>query len=306
MHRLSRREFVRLSTAGAVASPLLVEPGLLRAAAPTAQEIVDRIRQTVGVPWKADTVDTFKAGHPSTVVTGVVTTSLATLDVLRRAVPAGAHLVITSGPTFYSRTDSPTPPAGRGRGAAAAPPADPVFTAKNELIRTNNMVVWRFSDHWRLRTPDPFAQGIVDALGWAKQPAGNVPGHVTIPAVTLETLVADVQAHLGIRGGMRIIGNPRTRLQTIAVLPGTVPIQAALSHLPKADAIIAGEIREWESSEYVRDAITAGRDKALVLVGRSVSEDPGMKVCAQWLGTIVPEAPVRWLPAGDPYWRPAA
>ena len=305
MPRLSRREFVKLSTVGAVASPILVEPGLLRAAAPTAQEVVDRIRKTLGVPWKADTVDTFKAGDPSTVVTGIVTTSLATIDVLRRAVKAGANLVITSGPTFYSRTDSPMPPAGRGRGAAAPPPTDPVFAAKNEFIKTNNLVVWRFSDHWRLRTPDPFAQGIVDALGWAKRPAGNTPGHISVPAVTLETLVADVKVKLGARGGMRIIGNPRTRLQTIAVLPGTVAIQAALAHLPKVDAIIAGEIREWESSEYVRDAITAGRDKALILVGRTLSEDPGMNVCAQWLGTIVPEAPVRWLPAGDPYWRPA-
>ena len=73
---------------------------------------------------------------------------------------------------------------------------------------------------------------------------------------------------------MRIIGNPHSSLQRIAVLPGTVPIQAALTHLP--------------------------------LVGRSLSEDPGMKVCAQWLQAIVPEAPVRWLAAGDPYWRPAA
>ena len=305
MHRLSRREFVKLGTAGAVASPFLVEPTLLRAAAPTAQEVVDRIRKTVGVPWKADTVDTFKAGNPSAVVTGVVTTSLATIDVLRRAVKAGANLVITSGPTFYSRTDSPTPPAGRGRGAVAPPPADPVFAAKNEFIKTNNLVVWRFSDHWRLRTPDPFGQGIIDALGWAKHPAGSTPTHVRVPPVALETLVADVQAKLGAHGGMRIIGNPRTRLQTIAVLPGTVPIQAALTHLPQVDAIIAGEIREWESSEYVRDTITAGRDKALILVGRTLSEDPGMKVCAQWLEAVVPEAPVRWLGAGDPYWRPA-
>ena len=95
-------------------------------------------------------------------------------------------------------------------------------------------------------------------------------------------------------------------MQTIAVLPGTVPIQATLTHLPQVDAIIAGEIREWESSEYARDTITAGRDKGLILIGRTLSEDTGMKVCAQWLGSIVPEAPVRWVPAGNPYWRPAA
>ena len=49
-----------------------------------------------------------------------------------------------------------------------------------------------------------------------------------------------------------------------------------------------------------------GVGKALILVGRTLSEDPGMKVCAEWLKTLVPEAPIRWLPVGDPYWRPTA
>ena len=30
-----------------------------------------------------------------------------------------------------------------------------------------------------------------------------------------------------------------------------------------------------------------------------------MNVCAEWLKKLIPEVPVRWLPAGDPYWRPA-
>ena len=30
-----------------------------------------------------------------------------------------------------------------------------------------------------------------------------------------------------------------------------------------------------------------------------------MKACAQWLETIVPDVRCRWVPAGDPYWRPA-
>ena len=161
MTRMSRRDFVRLGAAGAVAAPLVLDPVRGRAAATSAQEVVDRIRKSLGVEWRADTADTFKAGDPSTVVTGVATTSLATIDVMRRAVKAGANMVITSGPTFYSRADRPTPPAGRGRGAAATPTApDPVFAAKNEFIRTNNLVVWRFSDHWRLRTPNPFATGL--------------------------------------------------------------------------------------------------------------------------------------------------
>jgi hypothetical protein len=29
-----------------------------------------------------------------------------------------------------------------------------------------------------------------------------------------------------------------------------------------------------------------------------------MQVCADWLKTIVPEVAVRFISAGDPYWRP--
>jgi putative NIF3 family GTP cyclohydrolase 1 type 2 len=306
MTRVSRRDFVRLGGAGAVAAPLVLYPIPGRAAVTTAQDVVDRIRQSLGVEWQADTADTFKAGDPSTVVTGVATTSLATIDVMRRAVKAGANMIITSGPTFYSRADRPTPPAARGRGAAATPTArDPVFAAKNEFITTNNLVVWRFSDHWRLRTPNPFATGLIDALEWTKYRATGDPLIVTIPSHRLDRLIDDLNRKLNARGGIRIVGNRQLRVRRIGFLPGSMPIQTTLSVLPRVDALIAGEIREWESSEYARDTVSEGFPRALILLGRTLSEDPGMKACAQWLETIVPDLRCRWMPVGDPYWRPA-
>jgi hypothetical protein len=305
MPGISRREFVWRGAAGAVAAPFVLNPVPLGAAAVTAQEIVDRIRAAVGVDWKASTVDTFKAGEPSTPVTGVVTTSLATIDVLRRAVKAGANMVITSGPTFYSRADTPVPPAGRGQGATPqSRPDDPVFAGKNAFIKANNLVVWRFSDHWQLRTPNPFAQGLTEALGWARYRAGGDPARLTVPSLTLDALAARVKRALDARGGVRVVGRPQTRLRSIAMLPGTVAIQQVVAILPGVDVIVAGEIREWESSEYARDVVNAGIGKGLVLVGRSQSDDAGMRVCAEWLRPIVREVPIRWLPAGDPYWRP--
>src|SRR4029453_8119367 len=120
MSRVSRGYFVALAAAGSVATPFALKSGLTRAsAAVTAQEIVDRVKKNIGVDWSSDDVDTFKAGDPSTIVTGVVTTSMATLDVLQKAVQAGANLVITAAPTFYSKADLSTP-AGRGFGAGAA------------------------------------------------------------------------------------------------------------------------------------------------------------------------------------------
>ena len=304
MTGVSRRDFVRLGAAGAVGVPLVLDPTRAHAAATTAQDIVDRIRKSVGVEWRPDTADTFKAGDPATVVTGIATTSLATIDVMRRAVQAGANMIITSGPTFYSRADLPTPPAGRGR-AAAPPSPDPVFVAKNEFIKTNKLVVWRFSDHWRLRTPNPFTTGLMDALEWTKYRATGDPLTVTVPSITLDRLVEDVNRKLKARGGMRVVGQGRMRVRTIGFLPGSAPIQMTLNLLPQVDALIAGEIREWESSEYARDTVSEGLPRALILLGRTLSEDPGMRACAQWLETIVPDVRCRWMPAGDPYWRPA-
>ena len=45
----------------------------------TAQGIVDRIKANLGGDWRPETVDTFKAGDPATLATGVVATSMATL-----------------------------------------------------------------------------------------------------------------------------------------------------------------------------------------------------------------------------------
>src|SRR6185503_8452637 len=107
---------------GAAAVPFVLEGAPASAAGLTAQAIVDRIRQNVGVAWNPASVDSFKCGDPSTVVTGIATTSLATIDVLRRAIRAGLNLIITSGPTFYSRADAPAPGLSPG---AAPPPPDP-------------------------------------------------------------------------------------------------------------------------------------------------------------------------------------
>ena len=109
MSWISRREFLAL-TAGAAAAGAAFDRRVAGAGAgPTAQEIVDRIRKNLGVDWSSNTVDTFKIGDPATVVTGVVTTSMATLDVLQKAVKSGANLVITAAPTFYSSADLSTP-----------------------------------------------------------------------------------------------------------------------------------------------------------------------------------------------------
>ena len=104
---------------------------------------------------------------------------------------------------------------------------------------------------------------------------------------------------------MRVVGDPKTEIKKVALLTGTTALAASVKTLPGVDAIVAGEVREWESVEYAQDAVTAGLKRGMILLGRVVSEEPGMKLCADWLHTIVHEAPVTFIGTGDPYWRPA-
>jgi putative NIF3 family GTP cyclohydrolase 1 type 2 len=298
MKTISRREFVALTTAVPFAVPAVLQS----AAAPTAQEIVDRLKQKLGIDWKSDGVDTFKAGDPKTPVKGIATSAMATLDVLKQTVKAGANFVITCEPTFYSKADTAAPSGGR-RGIPAPP--DPIFTAKDEFIRKNQLVVWRFSDHWRQRMPDPLSIGLADTLGWGKLRAKDNPQRIDIPRTTLEALASDLKKKLDSRGGIRVVGDPKLTVAKIGLLPGTTAIQNALALFPLVDAVIAGEVREWETVELARDQVTAGERKSLVLLGRVVSENPGMNECAKWLKDVVPEIRTTWIPVDDPYWRPA-
>jgi putative NIF3 family GTP cyclohydrolase 1 type 2 len=294
MESISRREFVSVAAFAPLLRPTQTTI--------TASDIVERVKQKVGVQWKTDTVDTFKAGDPATVVKGIAVCAMATMDVLKQAVSANANFIITCEPTFYSRGDAASPPAGRGN---ATPVADAVFNAKNDYIKRNGLVIWRFSDHWRQRKPDPLAVGLTDALGWSTLREPSDPGRVTLPSITLDALASDIKKKLGTRGGVRVVGDPRLSIQKIGLLPGTTAIQAALTLFPSVDVLIAGEVREWESVEYARDKVTVGEKKGLILLGRIVSEDPGMKICAEWVKTVVPELRTTWIPIADPYWRPS-
>src|SRR5579864_5385818 len=103
----------------------------------TARELVTQIQKQVGVEWKTDTVDTFKAGNPDTPVTGVAVTMMATMDVLQRASAKGLNFVITHEPTFYAHLDTPE----------GMPDSDPIWAEKRAFIEKHGMVIWRFHDH---------------------------------------------------------------------------------------------------------------------------------------------------------------
>ena len=285
---ISRREFV---AAGAAVLLPAVAPRQPRIEL-TAQQAVDRIRARVGVPWRDTTVDTFKAGDPATVVTGIATVVMPTLPALRQAAAARRNLIVTFEPTFYSGNEDPGP---RAR--------DPIYLAKKAFIDEHRLVVWRFSDHWGARVPNEFASALAETLGWAALRTADNPLIYAIPSTTLGALTAHVRARLGVKGSLRVVGTPAMPIRRVLVSPGTTDMPGTVRNLPHADVILSGEPREWEAVEYVLDTASTSQPKGMIAVGRLVSEEPGMRACAAWLRTLITEVPVEAIAAVDPYWR---
>ena len=74
----------------------------------------------------------------------------------------------------------------------------------------------------------------------------------------------------------------------------------ALGH-PDVEVLLCGEIHEWETSEYVRDALRLGHRKALVVFGHAASEEAGMQEIVPWLQARLPRVVITFVPTGHPF-----
>lgn len=265
-----------------------VEPKAL-----TAREVIERIKDQLTVEWQPGGVDTIKAGSGDQEVTGIVTTFMATLDVLKRAHAQGANLVITHEPTFYNHLDDQTYFLD-----------DPVFQAKMDFIREHDMVVWRFHDYWHMTEPDGIFVGVVRAFEWESYREGDQQ-IFEIPATTLGQLAQQLSTHFN-TSTLRVVGPADMEIRRVGILPGAYGMRPQVQMLRESDidVLIVGESAEWEAVEYVRDGLEAGIAKALIVMGHADSEEPGMEYCAEWLDQFIDEVPVVFVPAGNPLWSP--
>jgi putative NIF3 family GTP cyclohydrolase 1 type 2 len=247
------------------------------------------IAQVPGAPFD-DTVDVIKTGDPDQPCTGIVTTFMATVDVIRQAIALGANLIITHEPTFYSHKDD-----------TAWLAADPVYLAKRQLIDQHGLVIWRFHDYWHSVEPDGIGVGVLAQLGWQSYVSPDVP-YLTMPATPLAELADELRRKLHVPS-VRLVGDPGLICEKVALMVGAAGGRwqiGALSAL-SVDAMICGELNEWETSEYVRDAVQLGRKVGLIVVGHANSEEAGIGYLVDWLKPLLPDVPAHFVPAGDPF-----
>jgi len=281
----------------------------------TAQQITDRIQNQLGMTWKTSAVDVFNTGNPDTPVTGIVTSFTPTIEVLRRAVAAGKNLIITREPAFYQENRSSSGPGTGNKPVMEFLKNDPTYLFKREIIEKNNLVIWRFYENWSAREVDGQLQGLARSLGWNKyhihdSKAGGEPyqkdnKYFALPGTTLSDMVNKIQDQLNIRG-IRVIGDPNTKVRKASLSHGLfrVPELQGILKEPDVDLIVIGEPVEWEASPYFQDILAWGKKKGMIILGHEVSEEPGSGEVASWLKTFIPEVPIEWIPAGEPFWVP--
>ena len=288
---ISRRHLM-LASAGVAAARLA--SGQKLGAKLTASEVVDRIRANVGVPWRTQTVDKIIAGPLDTPVRGIATTMMATLDVLKRSSDSGRNLVVTHETPFYLHQDDTSDLVG-----------DATLRFKLDFIREHGMAVFHFHDHWHARKPDGIATGMMRELGWTEHADPQDPRRFSFPGVPLQSLVEQMTTRLQI-GTVRVVGDPRLSVWRAMASWGYVSRMPGIAQFRESglNLFIAGETREWELVEYAQDSISKGDKKALIVLGHVVSEQGGMKYCADWLRSFIPEVPVEFIPASEPFWSP--
>ena len=257
----------------------------------TASYLIETIIDKTGAEGVPDTVDFIKEGNADTQVTGIVTCMFATMDVLKKAVEKNCNLIITHEPLYYNHLDS-----------TEQFKNDKVYLAKKKFINDNKLVIWRFHDYIHRMKPDGIMTGMAEKLGWKERQSEDNPYEFSFPDMTLAEILKGMKETFP-ENGFHVIGDSTLSVSKLALIPGASGTMAHISQLNRddIDMVVAGEVPQWETYEYVRDAISQGRKKAIVFIGHINSEESGMKFCAEWLAEFISNVPIHFVKCGSSY-----
>lgn len=254
------------------------------------QDIIDLILKEGGLSPLQETVDTIKFGQADQIVSGIVTTMFPTVAVIEKAIKLKANFIIAHEPSYYNHRDDPQWVKNNG-----------VLQQKQQLLEKNKMVIWRFHDYCHSLKPDTISYGVAKKAGWLSYyKTGQIM--LTIPAISVERLAKHLKSTLGI-DHLRVIGNLQQHCERVALMPGAWggQRQVSIAEAEHPDVLIVGEVSEWETAEYIRDANLQGKKIALIVLGHSVSEEPGMEWFVNWLQPKIEGIKVSNVPSGNPF-----
>ena len=258
----------------------------------TAQQVISMIIKNTGANTIPNTVDVIKEGDPQTIVTGIVTCMFSTMDVMKQAVAKNCNLLVVHEPLYYNHLDD-----------TKQLQNDPVFLEKRKFITDHKLVIWRFHDYIHSMRPDGIETGMVEKLGWKSYTVKGSTNQFVLPETTLNDLLKYLKQVFP-KNAFYVIGKPDMKLSNVRLAAGAPGSATHIRLLEdkNVDVILAGESPQWETYEYMRDAVAQGRQKAIIFLGHINSEEAGMNYCAVWLKSFVKDLPVYFIEGGPSFW----
>lgn len=251
----------------------------------TARSIV-RTLQNALPPMGEKTNDVFHSVFEDVPIHAVVVTFQATARVLEEAVRRDAKLIVTHEPTFYQ--DGPLDDLAQ----------DPIYLAKRAFIEKHTLSIWRCHDAWHRRSPDGINEGFVKHMGWSAY-ADEALRSFDLPATTLRELASELSRKLDTH--VRVSGDLSMPVRKASISLGCAGWHTQRERLQRADVVICGEAREWETYEYARDSTPLGSPRGAIILGHQASEEPGMHHLAAFISDLVPDLPVHHVNCAVPF-----
>lgn len=260
------------------------------------ENVVERIIDASGIRPLENTCDQLITGNWDCDVTGIVTTFMATVDVIKNTIKKGSNLIITHEPTFFT-----------GRDTKDWLKQDEVYQEKIKLIEENNINIWRFHDYMHMTNPDLIYLGLIKEMEWEKFTDPQDKHCFGIPATNVMDLTELFKKKLNVKN-VRLIGNTDGTVSRLAILVGGGSLGLGSEEMPmelmreaNLDLIVCGELLEWTLCAYVRDASQLGMNKSLIVLGHNRTEEVGMKYLPEWLQPVLPGLQISFIEAGEPF-----
>jgi putative NIF3 family GTP cyclohydrolase 1 type 2 len=259
------------------------------------REVVERIIAACNTPSLEKTCDQLVVGDWDCEVTGIVTTFMATAEVIRDAIAKEANLIITHEPTYYTGWDQ-----------TGWLHEDEVYLRKQRLLNEHRINVWRFHDRMHMTNPDQVYFGLNKELHWEQY---MLPDKIcyALPPTTVETVAMFLKQKLKV-DAVQIVGKREAKVERLGILVGGSSLGFGSEQMPielmrdkNLDVLVCGEIYEWTLCAYVRDAAQLGLNKALIVLGHNRTEEVGMKHLPEWLAPLLPGIPIQFSEAGEPF-----
>lgn len=264
----------------------------------TVREIVDAIiKETKVEPLPLDrTCDQLIMGSFDTEVKGIVTSFMATVDVIKKTIEVGANFIITHEPTWFT-----------GHDQTFWVENDPVYIEKRKLIEENKITIWRFHDHMHMCEVDGIYRGLLKEINWEEYLIPGTKECFQIPKTTLGELSMYFKTKLEM-DVIQIVGTTDMPVERVGILVGGGSLGLGTEQMPmelmkqkNLDVMVCGDITEWTLSAYVRDAAMLGMNKSMLIIGHERSEEAGMKHLVEWLKPLVGEIGIYFVDAKEPF-----